>query len=141
MNSGFTLLEILIVFALVITLASFGLAMGFDSYQRYLFRSDVEKATTLLQQARNNAMNNLNQTSHGVYFGDSKSFIVFQGTSYASRNQALDTMIQKDSPLLVSGASEVIFFPLSGQTTPRVITLNTQSKKETITINDEGGIN
>ena len=140
-NLGFTLVEILIVVAMFAALITAAIIIGVDSYQRYLIRSDLEVASSLLQKARSSAVNNIGETSHGVYFGDQIKFILFRGTSYATRNTSYDLLLDKSKNSTESGLSEVVFSPLSGTTTGGTITLNDGARSVTITINSEGGIN
>lgn len=63
-QTGFTLIEILIVIGLFSLLIALGLTLSLDSYRNYLLRADVGKAHSLLLQARSRAMNNYNQSAH-----------------------------------------------------------------------------
>lgn len=118
-----------------------GLIIGIDSYNRYLFRSDLEKAVSLLQKARSSAINNIGEKSHGVYFSDPAKFVLFRGTSYATRNPSFDLSVEKNKTVTASGLTEVVFTPLAGATTAGIITLSGGIKNINITINNEGGIN
>lgn len=139
-NSGFSLIEMLVVIALMAALAAIGLIAGLDSYQRYLFRSDLDTAAALLQKARSSALNNIGEASHGVYFGDTGKFVLFRGASYALRNPSYDLPIEKSKVVSASGLREVVFVPLSGETAGGNIVLSDGARNVAITINNEGGI-
>lgn len=139
---GFTLVEIIVVLAIVTTLAAIGLTVGIDSYQRFLFRSDLHTAASLLQKARSSAINNIGETSHGVYFDNAgRDFVLFRGLSYATRNVSFDLPVEKSKTVTLTGPSEVVFSPLSGTTTGGTLTLADGVINATIQINNEGGIN
>ena len=140
-NLGFTLIEILLALSIIAALSVVGLIAGLDSYQRYLFRSDLEKAVSLLQKARSAAMNNIGEKSHGVYFQDPAAFVLFRGTSYAARNSSFDLLVEKSKTVAASGLAEAVFTRLSGTTTGGNITLSDGIRNINITINNEGGIN
>ena len=103
--SGFTFIEILVGMALVAILGSMGLIAGVDSYQRYLFRSDLETVASLLQKARSSAMNNIGETSHGVYVGDASSLILFRGASYTIL-PAYDLKVEKSKTVMYTSRRE-----------------------------------
>src|SRR3989344_1329825 len=84
--NGFTLIETLIVIGLIGFVAVVGVIVGLDTYQRYVFRSDLDKTVALLQKARSSAINNVDEKSYGVYFGDSSepNITLFRGTTYVA---------------------------------------------------------
>jgi len=137
---GFSFIEVVVVMAIVGFLAASGIIIGIDSLQRYLFRSDLEKAATLLQKARSSAVNNIGESSHGVYFANSENFILFRGVSYAARDSAYDLPVEKSGVITASGLTEIVFAPLSGETAGGNITLSDGVRSVTTIINNEGGI-
>src|SRR5206468_1718323 len=111
---GFTLIEVLIVMALLAGLAALGVVAGVDSYQRYLFRADVATAASLLQKARSSSVNNINESSYGVSFAAVPAkFVLFRGITFASANHAYDFPVNKSSSATSSGFTEVVFAQLS----------------------------
>lgn len=138
--SGFTLVEITIVLAIMAGLATIGLIVGVDSYSRYNFHSEKDTVVSMLQKARSAAINNIGESWHGVYFGDSANIILFQGQGatkdYTHRNLAFDFKIEKSTVVSYSGTSEIVFDQLSGNTSSGTVTINSAN----ITINNEGGI-
>ena len=140
-STGFTLIEILVVLAILMGLSAAGLIIGIDAYQRYLFRADLSKATALLQKARSSAMSNIGETSHGVYFGDPEKFVLFRGTAYGLL-PSYDLSVEKSKAVTATSIPvEIVFTPLSGTTTDGTIAFGDGVRNTTITINHEGGIN
>ncbi len=138
-NSGFTLIEILIVTAILTLIMGMGLFLSFDFYRGYLLGTERDLVVGVLEKARSRALANMFETSHGVYI-DSDKFILFRGNNYtagASTNEDIpgNSIIQK------SGLSEIVFVGLTGL--PVVagdITLEDGAKSKVISINNEGRI-
>lgn len=143
-GAGFTIIEIIIVMALFTGLFAMGAVTGTDSYQRYIFRSELEKTGALLQKARSSAMANIGETSHGVYFGDTANTILFRGTSYTT-SSPYNLKIERSKAVSISASSTVpsaiVFTPLSGTSTAGTITLTDGVRNSIITVNNEGAIN
>jgi len=141
-GGGFTLIEILVVLALITAIASLGVTAGIDSYQRFLFRSNVDTATSLLQKARSSAIHNIGETNHGVDFDHvPEKFVLFRGSSYLTRDSSFDLLVDRNKAITPSGLSEVVFEQLSGETADGDIVLTDGVRTTTIEINHEGGIN
>lgn len=138
-KEGFTLIEILIAIAILIFIGVIGIIMTLDSYQRYLFRSDLDTAVALLSKARSSAMYSIGETSHGVYFGDDDYFILFRGDFYGS-DPDFDFPVEKSKVTSINGADEIIFNPPSGESADDTLTLSNGIQSYDITINEEGGI-
>ncbi len=138
---GFTLIEILVVIAIVTMLMALGLFMSLDSYRSSLSRSDRDQVVSLLQKARSRSMANINQASWGVCY-ISPNYILFRGsacTAGASTNEAIGA----SNGVSVTGladVSPVVFTQLSGTTTSATVVVTQQGKSATININDEGTI-
>ena len=136
---GFTLIEILITLSIIVVLAGLGLFLGFDVYRGYAFRYERNVAVSILQKARSEAMNNINQLPHGVRIEDS-SYIVFQGSTFDSTTST-NIRIPISKSVAVGGTNEIIFDELSGDvTTPGTITLTNGVRTTNITINNVGRI-
>jgi prepilin-type N-terminal cleavage/methylation domain-containing protein len=71
-SAGFSMMEMIIVIAMITLLAGIGTVVGLDSYQRYLFRADVQNAISLLQHTRMQAVNNIGSTNHSVQIGSTE---------------------------------------------------------------------
>jgi len=64
---GFTLVELLITLGLLTAIAGFGLVMSMDGYKQYALRSETDIIASMLQKARSQSMNNINEKRHGVH--------------------------------------------------------------------------
>ena len=136
---GFTLLEILIAMSIVIVLIGFAYFIGFDFYRNQALRSDEITVVSILRTARSRAMANINQAPHGFAFQNDR-YILFQGSSYASRNQAYDEVTGISPLMTATGTEEVVFEQLSGNANASTILLFTSAASSTIFINNEGRI-
>lgn len=134
---GFTLFEVLIVMALFAMCATLSVVVGLEVYRGYSFRGEQYTLVAILQKARNQAINNINQTPHGVHIGGNK-YSIFEGNVYTS---GIDFPISNG--FTPSGATDVVFTQLTGATvlTNIVLTENSSGKTLTININNEGQIN
>ena len=101
MNKGVTLIELLIAIA-IMTLMS---AAAIPIYGNLQVSSQINENTTLIVQtirtARQNSVSRVNDSGHGVMFF-TNSFVMYQGTDYATRQAAYDRLIPLDSALTLS---------------------------------------
>lgn len=145
-SEGFTLIEILVLMAIMGTLIGMGLFFTLDAYRGSLFRSEVSVVVNLLQKARNQAINNIGQSPHGVRF-ESDKYVLFHRDSYGSGNPT-DEEIIANPTISVLGPSdpfEVIFEQLTGNdqsgiTGDIMVTIQYGARSVEITISDEGRI-
>lgn len=56
--------------------------MGFDSFTSQNFSAEEKKLAGLLRVARNRALKNIDNNSHGLFI-NSESFILFQGENFS----------------------------------------------------------
>ena len=141
-KKGFSLIELLIVVAIIVVISGLGLFVSLDFYKTYALNSERDIVVGILMKARNKAANNFNQSAHGV-FVDSTGYMVFQGSSYASRNTSYDELIKRNNSVTASGLSEIVFEQLTGglTTSEGDVTLNNNVKSINISLNNEGRIN
>ena len=157
--SGFTLIEIIVSVAIMTVIIGLGLIVSFDFYRDYSFHSEESVIVSVLQKARSESMNNIDQTRHGVHFQASPlQYIIFecpsgtpQCTSYTA--SASDLIIVSGYNVSVSHPAtipfDVIFDQLSGScvaslsfncATDSPITIIEGAKSSDIVINSEGRI-
>ncbi len=134
---GLTLIEIMLIIGIFALLISIMTPVGLNFYLAYQFDSETDLLTALLRQARNLSMVNHNESDHGVYIAADK-FTVFEGTNYATRNQASDKQFQRDGAIAIAGPAEIVFSALSGQTASSTFNLNDGRKNRDIFVNPEG---
>lgn len=141
MKNGFTLVEIVIVMAILAVVLGFGYFVGFDFYKNYALHSEKDLLVSILRKARSQALNNVGAAPHGVYIG-SDSYIIFYGSSFAARNSQYDEDIRKAPGISSSGLDEVVFQQLSAfSTASGAIALSNNRNSFFIDINYEGRIN
>ena len=146
-TSGFALLEVLLVMAMIAIIASATILFSMSSYTRQVLLSEQNQLVRVLQTARAESMQNKNQTPHGVaidpdgYMG----YVFFNGSTYET--SALDTRIQIPRSghiqFATSSVQEVVFLQVSGVVNnPGRVTLIDRhtSASTTIIINYEGAI-
>ena len=139
-NRGFSLIEIVVVMGILAILGSLGLFVAIDQYRSYALSAETSTIVSLLQKARNQAINNLGQSRHGVFL-DNTNYTLFEGTDYASRVQGYDEIIPKSPAVTMGGLQEIIFKQLNGESsTIGNITISNPQKTSVISINSEGRI-
>ena len=148
-SKGFTLVEILIAIALLIVILSLGLFISFDFYKNYAFRSEKNIIVSILQKARNQSLNNINQTTHRVHFerdGSNPqrviSYTIFEGGSYVS-GAAGNIVTEASYGVFITTPTlpfDIMFNQLNGDSADATITVSDGVKSYNITVNSEGRI-
>jgi len=146
-REGFTLLEILIVIAIVSAVAVLGLFISMDVYRGFIHRSERDTIVSLLERARSHAMANIGEAPWG-FCAVSGSYVIFSGTTYSA--STVETSIATSSASVVTGvpvcgpdpSGAIIFAQLSGKPVAAVtpITVQQTGGTATIIINDQGTI-
>lgn len=155
-SAGFTLIEIVIVMALVAMVSGFGLIASMETYRGYSFRTERDTLIATLQKARSEAINNMcfgasctGGEPHGVHIA-SHRYVLFQGGSYTTRNSTLDEIIDARYFGIATATpsfTDVVFSRLAGTTTPNphgvmaISLIDTEgTDSSVVTINPEGQI-
>jgi|SRR3989344_3122022 len=138
-RAGFTLIEILVSIAILAVIASLGLFISMDFFRSYSFRSEESVIVSVLQKARSESMNNIDQSRHGVHF-ITGHYVIFECPSictiYPGSNSS-DLIINTSYGSTISPPAlpfDVIFEQLTGN----CVTLNCSSAPLTITATDNG---
>jgi|SRR3989344_1626533 len=140
LSAGFTMIEILVVLAIFGALMMMGLFFDFTFYRGTSFNTDVDIFASILQRARARAVNNINESNHGVYI-DTGDYVLFQGNSYGA-NPSFDQRISRNPNVNFSGASEIVFSQISGNSSfEGDLIIDGFGKTTTISLNHEGLIN
>lgn len=151
-NSGFTIIEIIVVLALITLVGGIGLYFGFDSLRSFSFHSDRDNLISVLQHARSLAISNICKGAdceEGKPYGVSikpeeysSSYVIFQGESYEERDEEYDIAIEMKSSTKYEGDSEITFEQLSGDTsgTKEITVIDERGNTSLISINKEGQI-
>lgn len=135
---SFTLIELLLVVALMFILASSSTAF----YSRFLIQNSViaiqDQVIGNLRKAQTNAMAGKQNSNWGVYVA-SGAIILFSGDSYAARNTALDERSAYANSVAVSGPTEIVFSKVSGiPNTSGTISISGQGTSKSVIINSQG---
>jgi prepilin-type N-terminal cleavage/methylation domain-containing protein len=140
---GFTLIEVVVAIALLAMIFSFSFGVGSNFYGSQVLVAERDNLLSLLRSARSLAVNNVDQSSHGVFVSTSTSqYAIFEGNSYASRNQSLDVYFPISYGAVITGLAEVVFSALDGKANVSgTIIISTSIGSSTITLNNEGRIN
>lgn len=139
-ETGTSLIEILIVIGIFGLIISLGLVTSFNSYRRSNLRAERDILVSVLAKARNQSISNVNESPHGISVQPG-NYVIFQGSSYATRDTSVDEDVPYVSSLTVSGTNEIVFVQLTGEvTTPGTITISFQSNPADISVNSEGRI-
>jgi len=139
-SEGFTLIEILISLGIFGFITGLGLFVSLDFYKSYTLNSERILLVSLLVNARNYSITNINESRHGIYL-KTDEYVIFQGDSYASRNPIYDESFKVNSLITNTGLTEILFDQLTGQ--PNVtgnIMLSNGVKSSIIFIQNEGRI-
>lgn len=117
-QKGFSIIEILVVLALMTVLISITLVAFVSSRKNESLKSDTETVVQILQQARSQTISSKNASSYGVNFATS-SLTLFPGTTYSSSNSAnLVTALTKNTTIsttLPGGTSALVFNRITGE--------------------------
>lgn len=144
-KKGFTLIEVLVVLGMLAIFATMGLVFSFDSYRGYLFRSEYTTTVNLLAKARNRAINNFNESNHGIAILDGE-YRLFNTNEYDAGDPDTYEFFPRNNALTFDGPEEIIFQQLTGNLAscdgedPCTYTFGYGLKTKSITINDMGGI-
>ena len=143
---GFTLLEAVMVLAIVAAVGTFALGMSFDDYRGDSARTERATLVAVLERARSQAMSNTclgtgctEGQPHGVHFTPN-SYILFQGPHFTTDDEANEQIAHVTKSIIVTGG-DVVFSQLSATTTPEVITITDPTGRTlTVTVGSEGQI-
>lgn len=139
-EKGFTLIEAILVIAILIILGSVGIPV----FGTFLERNNLKVAESTivgaLRSAQISAMNNLGDSDWGVW-ASAGQVVVYKGESYASRDTAFDIVHSTSTSVLYSGINEINFAKTSGlPNTTGDFVLSTTNGVDNISINEKGKI-
>lgn len=138
---GFTIVEVLIVVAILTIVFGFSLGVGSNFYSSQVLIGERDSVVSLLRNARTRAMNNTNQSSHGVFI-DTNQYVAFDGESYAARNQAYDAVFPRSAGVTITGPLEIVFKVMEGTSNVSgTIAVTNGVGNVNIVLNNEGRIN
>jgi prepilin-type N-terminal cleavage/methylation domain-containing protein len=142
-NKGFTIIELLMVVALVVVLSSISMPM----YGQFQSETQVKEVSVdivqALRLAREKSMAAINGDSYGVYIktGTSPNLILYKGPYYEARDENFDQPIPVNRNIIFATESlqDVRFDPGTGETpTPGKIIISNSRTSKSININRFG---
>lgn len=145
-QQGFTLIELVIVIAMVGVITSFSVVISLGSLSKSTLSQERDLfVTLLLHSTRAASIANIEGTSHGVYIDDiNHQFVLFNGTTYSSGAPSNRVIPYNSNTISVSnsGGNTIIFEQLSGSVTTGagMITMTNGGSNQSIIIRDVGQI-
>lgn len=108
MRHGFTLVELLVVLALLSIVLALSTGLSFPYYRRQQLITATSVALSELRQAQAEADSQLDDADHGIK-AQSTGVVRFTGSSYAARTTSKDKTSLFSFPVTVSGTTEFVF--------------------------------
>lgn len=153
MTGGFTVIEIMVVVAIIVIIGSVTMATNMDSFRGYSFRDERDILINTLTRARSMAVNNMcfgetceGGKPHGIHF-EADKYTIFQGSTWASRDGEVDEVIEINPVIEISTSLllpfDVIFAQLSGDVLIGVLDITISDDTfhtSIISLNSEGQI-
>ena len=85
-GAGFTLIELMIVVALIVLVSAFTLPVGFNFYQTSTLKDQARNLENSLRQAQAMAITGRGESSAGIaIFPEKEQYVIFEGESYQRR--------------------------------------------------------
>jgi len=150
MKNGFTLIEFLIVIAIMLFMSAVGLAMFSNLHGSTQLNENVLQIIQTLKIARERSVASYNNSAHGVFLTITNpyKYVLYQGNSYVTRNASFDRGVIFDAALslntsdivLTGGNIDINFSQSSGQpnNTGTIIVTHNSATSRLIKINSIG---
>jgi len=145
-QKGFTLLEILIVIAIMGTVFALSAQPLLSFYHRIVLQGTVENVLAMLDEARKSTLSSYYSSQYGVHFETSKA-VLFRGATYSALDLNNDEYMLSDNTeistiSLTGGGSDVVFDRITGETSQdgfiEIELVNSTLASSTITIHLSG---
>jgi Tfp pilus assembly protein PilV len=147
-QAGITLIEVLVVLALVVGISGMTFVLSLDTYRDSSLHADRMTLVSLLMHARAQSLHDVcgassctHGASHGVYI-QPDHFVLFEGDSYALRDTDQDVTFDANPHIIHTGISEMVFASSSAlvSTPGAIVLVDTGRRSATTTIGGEGQI-
>lgn len=114
-KKGYSMVEMLLVVAIVAMIFSFSIPFGLRFYRTQIIIAARNDITSNLLKAKQRAVLQKNDSNFGVKIDSSvHNFVLFQGDSFDDRMTDLDEMYDLPANINVSGLTEIVFSKLTG---------------------------
>ncbi len=107
-QKGFTLIEVMLVVAMIAMLAGMTIPITFGSLKKQSVEEESSKLLSVLRQTQAKSMKGRGDSPWGVYFTP-ESYTVFKGNSYEERESIYDEVFEISPGMSVAGAPEIVF--------------------------------
>jgi len=150
-NAGFTLVEVIVVIAIMVVMATFGFLNIVNYKNRQNLNAAGQEIVTVLRNAQDRSLSQEGGSRWGVHFENpisgSDFYNLFKGSSFATgivnSQSVLPSNIQFDNPASGSSAN-IIFSPITGlpdaATTIKISLVDNSAVSITITVSSNGKI-
>ena len=146
-QAGITMLEVLVVMGIFVLVSGLALQFSMNSFRGATFQGDRDLFVSLLQRARAQAISNMctaltctDGKPHGVAIVGN-TYVLFEGSSFATRTAAGDSVFGASQSVTHTGDTEVVFGQLTGTTTVQKKFIHTSADHvSTTTIETNGRI-
>ncbi len=138
-SAGFTLIEILLVIAIVLTVGFLSSAYPLRLMSQMAVRNSADEIRSVLWKAQTYALAGRGHSAWGVHYSNS-ALTLFKGDVYNNRDQSLDEKTALDEKVVVAGFTEAVFTTPGGkpQEAIPIITLSQNGLSEVVSLNAEG---
>lgn len=138
-DSGFTLIEVLIVTTVMIILTAVALPVSYSLLEKNDLNLTAQKIVQTARQAQVLAQANDSDSVWGIH-AQSGSVTLFKGSSYAARNVARDKIYSFSNSENISGVTDFVFSKLTGYpaTSGVLIITSPDTTVKNVTINARG---
>ncbi len=130
------------VVGIFVLLSGMGLFMTLDALRGTTFRSERDIVVSLLQKARSESINNINQSPHGFCF-DGANYVVFEGNDCATAPSEKKEFTPAGGGISFYPpfpAEGIVFIQLSGDSADWSGTFQQGNKISSLSVNREGMI-
>ncbi len=113
MQKGFTLIELMVVIALIFLLSSLTFPMSYGFFQKSAVRDQARNIESSLRKAQAVAITNGVDSNSGIKISET-GYTLFEGESYSSRRSAMDIIFNFPVAVSAAGAQEILFQKTTG---------------------------
>ncbi|MFM2381984.1 MAG: hypothetical protein RLZZ76_751 [Candidatus Parcubacteria bacterium] len=139
-KNGFSLIEVILVIAIVAFIASMGVLFSTAAITRSYTIAERDLLVALLTQTRAKALANVHESAHSLHVATS-TYILYEGVAFSESNPT-NKHVPKVSEATITGLSTVTFLPLTADVAGGgVISIIGSTQVYDVVVNSVGRIN